>query len=65
MANPIPLQERLVFPYLRVAYSKVTGLKNVETTGDRVDVLKFCCSPHADSSTENYYYEDDILSNGY
>jgi len=31
----------------------------------RVGVLKFCCSPHADSSTENYYYEDDILSNGY
>ena len=28
-------------------------------------LLKFCCSPHADSSTENYYYEDDILSNGY
>ena len=28
-------------------------------------VLRFCCSPHADSSTENYYCEDDILSNGY
>ena len=42
MANPIPLQERLVFPYLRVPYSEVTGLKNVETTGDRVDASWSC-----------------------
>ena len=33
--------------------------------GSCTRLLKFCCAPHSDSSTENYYYKDDILSEGH